>query len=97
MNAIYIPFLSYTFLLVASTLSEHIMAQSSFPASRALIYSATADFRHDSIPTAIQAMETQGPNYNIQFDQTEDMTWFTDDTLAQYDALVFLDNTGEGE
>ena len=73
------------------------MAQNSFPASHALIYSATADFRHDSIPTAIQAMKTQGPNYHVQFDQTEDMTWFTDDILAQYDALVFLDNTGEGE
>jgi hypothetical protein len=71
-------------------------AQGSFPASRALIYSATADFRHDSIPTAIEAMKTQGPTYNVQFDQTEDMMWFTDDRLAEYDALVFLDNTGEG-
>ncbi|GJE96229.1 class I glutamine amidotransferase-like protein [Phanerochaete sordida] len=74
---------------------EGIAAQSNFPASKALIYSATADFRHDSIPTAVQSMKTQGPSYNVQFDQTEDMTWFTDDTLATYDALVFLDNTGE--
>ena len=77
-------------------MGRRTFAQSSFPASKGLIYSATADFRHDSIPTAIQAMKTQGPTYNIQFDQTEDMTWFTDDRLAQYDVLVFLDNTGQG-
>ncbi|PSS05525.1 hypothetical protein PHLCEN_2v3807 [Hermanssonia centrifuga] len=63
--------------------------------ARALIYSATADFRHDSIPTAVQALKTNGPASNVQFDHTEDQTWFTDDRLAQYDAIVFLQNTGE--
>ncbi len=65
--------------------------------ARALIYSATADFRHDSIPTAVQALITNGPASNVQFDHTEDQTWFTDDRLAQYDAIVFLQNTGEGK
>lgn len=65
--------------------------------ARGLIYSATADFRHDSIPTAIQALKTQGASYNITFDQTEDQGWFTDEQLAQYDVIVFLQNTGEGE
>lgn len=65
--------------------------------ARILIYSATADFRHDSIPTAVDALVQLGPHSNIAFDHTEDKTWFTDDTLAQYDALLFLSNTGEGE
>ncbi|KAI0346591.1 class I glutamine amidotransferase-like protein [Trametopsis cervina] len=60
-----------------------------------LIYSATADFRHDSIPTAIEALKAQGPTYNIHFNNTEDASVFTDDGLAQYDVLVFLMNTGE--
>ena len=64
--------------------------------ARILIYSATADFRHDSIPTAVDALVQLGPHSNIAFDHTEDKT-FTDDTLAQYDALLFLSNTGEGE
>lgn len=75
---------------------EHALAQN-YPSSRALIYSATADFRHDSITTAIESLKAQGPSYNVRFDQTEDRSWFTDERLAQYDAVVFLSNTGQGE
>ncbi|THH30984.1 hypothetical protein EUX98_g3225 [Antrodiella citrinella] len=67
----------------------------SFLSPRALIFSATADFRHDSIPTAIQAITSNGSVYNIQFDNTEDQSWFQDGRINGYDALVFLDNTGE--
>lgn len=70
-------------------------AQQTTPPAKVLIFSATADFRHDSIPTAIQAMMTKGPSYNIQFDNTEDQTWFSSGKINQYDALVFLDNTGQ--
>ena len=70
--------------------------QTSVPA-HVLIYSATADFRHDSIPTAIEAMRAKGSSINVQFDNTEDKSQFTDSVLSQYDALLFLMNTGEGE
>ncbi|KAH9902588.1 class I glutamine amidotransferase-like protein [Cubamyces lactineus] len=63
--------------------------------ARVLIYSATRDFRHDSIPTAVDALVSHGPAANISFDHTEDQTWFTDDRLQQYDAILFLSNTGE--
>ncbi|KAF7799653.1 hypothetical protein EIP86_010893 [Pleurotus ostreatoroseus] len=87
--------LSLSFIL--SSMSS-VSAQQNILSSpaRGLIYSATADFRHDSIPTAIQALKTQGTTYNITFDQTEDKGRFTDDQLAQYDVIVFLQNTGEG-
>jgi hypothetical protein len=65
--------------------------------ARVLIYSATRDFRHDSIPTAIQAMRANQYLIYAEFDNTEDQTQFNDQVLAGYDALVFLDNTGEGE
>ncbi|KAJ3557587.1 hypothetical protein NM688_g1389 [Phlebia brevispora] len=88
------------FLFIMSVTSQDINALPG-PA-RALIYSATADFRHDSIPTAIQAMKTKGPFYNITFDQTEDQGWFTDEQLAQYDAInkmftahLVLDDAGQ--
>ena len=64
--------------------------------ARILIYSATRDFRHDSIPTAIQAMKANQSAINAEFDNTEDQTQFNDQVLAGYDALLFLDNTGEG-
>ncbi|RPD75088.1 class I glutamine amidotransferase-like protein [Lentinus tigrinus ALCF2SS1-7] len=63
--------------------------------ARILIYSATRDFRHDSIPTAVDALVQGGPSHQIAFDHTEDQTWFTDERLAQYDAVLFLSNTGE--
>jgi hypothetical protein len=65
--------------------------------ARILIYSATREFRHDSIPTAIQAIKANQSAINAVFDNTEDQTQFNDQILAQYDALVFLDNTGEGD
>ncbi|ETW82872.1 hypothetical protein HETIRDRAFT_416911 [Heterobasidion irregulare TC 32-1] len=63
--------------------------------ARGLIYSATADFRHDSIPTARDALIAQGTNLSVVFDATEDKGWFTDARLADYDVLLFLMNTGE--
>ena len=92
--------LSSTFGLLLSFslfLSTRPTAAQQTNVARILIYSATADFRHDSIPTAVAALVQIGPRSNIAFDHTEDKTWFTDSTLAQYDALLFLSNTGEGE
>ncbi|KAJ3876060.1 class I glutamine amidotransferase-like protein [Lentinula edodes] len=73
-----------------------LFAPSAFATNaKVLIYSATEDFRHDSIPTAIQALQSKGPSFDIQFETTEDKAQFTDQYLARYDALLFLDNTGE--
>ncbi|EGN99081.1 hypothetical protein SERLA73DRAFT_181885 [Serpula lacrymans var. lacrymans S7.3] len=63
--------------------------------ARILIYSATKGFRHDSIPTAIQALKMKGSSINVVFDNTEDETQFNGQVLAQYDALLFLDTTGQ--
>ncbi|KAL0954650.1 hypothetical protein HGRIS_003602 [Hohenbuehelia grisea] len=78
-----------TVFLVASC----AMAQSN--QAHVLIYSATRGFRHDSIPTATQALKNAGSSINVKFDSTEDHSQFTDANLAQYDALLFLMNTGE--
>ena len=60
-----------------------------------LIYSATKEFRHDSIPTAIEALKSRSASYNITFDNTEDFTWFREGRLQKYNAIVFLSTTGE--
>ncbi|GBE88536.1 ThuA-like domain-containing protein [Sparassis latifolia] len=65
------------------------------PTARILIYSATRGYRHDSIPMSIEILNVKGPSINVQFDATEDETWFTDDRLKEYDALLFLNNSGE--
>ncbi|KAF5367124.1 hypothetical protein D9758_003999 [Tetrapyrgos nigripes] len=76
------------------SLALPLLAQKTIPA-RILIYSATREFRHDSIPTAIQALQSKASSINVTFDDTEDQNQFADDILAGYDALLFLDNTGE--
>lgn len=84
-------------LLVTGLFWTVALAQQQLSATaHALIFSATAEFRHDSIPTAIQTMTSNGSQYNILFDNTEDQTWFKDGRINDYDVLIFLDNTGEG-
>ncbi|KIO34295.1 hypothetical protein M407DRAFT_240629 [Tulasnella calospora MUT 4182] len=58
--------------------------------AKVLIFSATNGYRHESIPDAISALTTAGPSHNIEFDQTEDSTAFTDANLTTYDAILFL-------
>jgi hypothetical protein len=62
---------------------------------KVLIYSATAQFRHDSIPTAIEALMKAGAETGLSFDPTEDHTRFSANALSQYDAILFLSTTGE--
>ncbi|KAF8072032.1 class I glutamine amidotransferase-like protein [Lyophyllum atratum] len=71
------------------------MAQQQSVPARILIYSATAGFRHDSIPTAIAALKAREASINVEFDATEDKAQFTDSILAGFDAVLFLSTTGE--
>ncbi|KZO91576.1 class I glutamine amidotransferase-like protein [Calocera viscosa TUFC12733] len=62
---------------------------------RVLVYSATAGYRHESIPVAIDSFKRLGPQYGIEFDFTEDKTWFNETGLAVYDCILFLSNSDE--
>ncbi|KAI5454176.1 hypothetical protein NCC49_004241 [Naganishia albida] len=64
-------------------------------APRVLVYTATEGYRHDSIPTAIEVLGQQGPNYNVSFDFTEDRSRFTQDNLANYDGIMFVSTSEE--
>ncbi|RJK94774.1 ThuA domain-containing protein [Vallicoccus soli] len=61
----------------------------------ALVFSKTAGFRHDSIPTGIAAIEALGEEHGFSVDATEDAAAFTDANLAQYDVVVWLSTTGD--
>ncbi|KAJ7039576.1 trehalose utilization-domain-containing protein [Mycena alexandri] len=63
--------------------------------ARVLVYTATLGFRHDSIPTAVEALNNQTATINVAFDHTEDQTQFNDQNLAKYDAIMFVSTTGE--
>ncbi len=65
------------------------------PTPRILLFSHTAAFRHQSIPSAKLAITTLGGTHGFRVDTTEDVRYLTEDSLRQYAAVVFLSTTGE--
>ncbi|KAG8831963.1 hypothetical protein FRC17_002287 [Serendipita sp. 399] len=62
---------------------------------KVLIYSATAAYRHESIPSAVAALQSLGARHDISFEHSEDRSKFEDEYLKQFDALLFLSNSEE--
>jgi type 1 glutamine amidotransferase len=62
---------------------------------RALVFSKTAAFRHDSIPAGVEAIRQLGARNHFAVDATEDAAAFTDANLARYDVVVWLSTTGD--
>ncbi|MFB4285974.1 ThuA domain-containing protein, partial [Nonomuraea sp. MTCD27] len=65
------------------------------PAYQVLVFSKTAGFRHDSIPAGLQAIRDLGAAGGFTVTATEDATAFTSANLAGYEAVVFLNTTGD--
>lgn len=65
------------------------------PDSRILVFSKTTGFRHSSIPVGVNALKKLGEANAIRVDATEDASYFNDDSLRNYDAVVFLNTTGD--
>nr|WP_258020903.1 ThuA domain-containing protein [Streptomyces anatolicus] len=62
---------------------------------RVLVFSKTAGFRHDSIPTGIATVRELGAESGFTVDATEDAGAFTAKNLRRYDAVVWLSTTGD--
>jgi type 1 glutamine amidotransferase len=60
-----------------------------------LVFSKTAGFRHDAIATGIQTIRDLGAANSFTVTATEDAAAFTTANLAQYEAVVFLNTTGD--
>ncbi len=80
-------------ITVTATMIPAVPAQAA--AFKVLVFSKTAGFRHDSIPTGIQAIRDLGTANDFAVDATEDSNAFTTANLAQYKAVVFLSTTGD--
>jgi glucose/arabinose dehydrogenase/PKD repeat protein len=61
----------------------------------ALVFSRTAGFRHDSIPTGIETITQLGAANDFTVTATEDASVFSDEGLAGYEVVVFLSTTGD--
>src|SRR5690625_2765687 len=64
------------------------------PEFSVLVFSKTAGFRHGSIPAGIKMIEDLGEDNNFSVDVTENGDDFTEENLANYDAVVWLSTTG---
>ncbi len=74
---------------------NHDDPSASAAAKQVLVFSRTAGFRHTSIPNGIAAITELGAQNDFGVTATEDPTMFSDATLTQFDAVVFLNTTGD--
>ncbi|MEO3925110.1 ThuA domain-containing protein [Micromonosporaceae bacterium B7E4] len=65
------------------------------PLTRVLVFSKTAGFRHSSIAPGIAAIRQLGTANGFTVTATEDAAVFSTGNLGQYQAVVFLNTTGD--
>jgi type 1 glutamine amidotransferase len=80
--------------MVAASLGIPTAAQADTPYD-VLVFSRTAGFRHDSIAAGVQAVRELGAANGFSVTATEDPAVFTAAGLANYEATVFLNTTGD--
>src|SRR5207302_6919264 len=85
----------FLFLMCAFALCGAAPFPAGAAAFKALIFSATAGFRHPSITNGIQTIQMLAGTNNFTVDTTEDATRFNDANLAQYKVVIFLNTTGD--
>ena len=68
-------------------------AQAAMP--RVLVFSKTTGWRHDSIPTAVAAVQKLAMAESLYSHATEDASVFTPENLKSYRAVIFVNTTGD--
>lgn len=62
---------------------------------RVLVFSKTTGFRHGSIEAGQKALMELGKQHGFEVDTTENATLFDEENLKRYQAVVFLNTTGD--
>ncbi len=75
----------------SSALASHV----TLGGARVLVFSKTAGFRHDSIPAGLAALEQLAQQHQFTLVATEDAAQFSDENLRQFNAIIFLNTTGD--
>ena len=63
-------------------------------AKRILVFAKTKGWHHTSIPAGIAAIQKLGRENGFRVDTTTNSAWFVEDSLKNYQAVVFLSTTG---
>ena len=61
--------------------------------NRVLVFIKTAGFYHTSIPSGVAAIQKLAAENNFIADTTRDASYFTQDSLQHYNAVIFLSTT----
>jgi len=61
--------------------------------ARVLVFSKTSGYRHSSITVGKAAIMELGKQNNFEVDTTENASYFTEDSLKKYSAVIFLNTT----
>ena len=62
---------------------------------KVLVFSKTDEFRHESIPAGIEAITRLGKKHRFNVEASEDSSLFNQQKLAEFQAVVFLNTTGD--
>jgi type 1 glutamine amidotransferase len=81
--------------LVATAIGSGPPASAADAPYDVLVFSKTAGFRHDSIPQGIAMIRELGGANSFTVTATEDANAFNTTNLAQFEAVVFLNTTGD--
>ncbi|MBK7938111.1 MAG: ThuA domain-containing protein [Lewinellaceae bacterium] len=85
----------FLFLLFAfATIFPNCSRHDDIP-SRVLVFSKTEGYRHECIPVAIAALRKLCRDNGIAMDTTEDGADFNEKNLRRYNAVIFLNTTGD--
>ncbi|MBX2815345.1 MAG: ThuA domain-containing protein, partial [Saprospiraceae bacterium] len=60
-----------------------------------LVFSKTEGFRHESIKDGLDMMGKLAEEHGFSFEATEDADIFIEHSLKAFDAIVFLNTTGD--
>ncbi|MET9358252.1 ThuA domain-containing protein [Streptomyces sp. NPDC006617] len=89
------PALAAAGALLLPTAPAHAAAPEAAAAFEVLVFSKTVGFRHDSIAAGTSALRSLGQQHNFSVTATEDASAFSPAALAPYEAVVFLNTTGD--
>lgn len=83
------------FLIFAGCVSEESSAgqAETEPEFSVLVFSKTTGWRHDSIEEGIEAVQKLGEKHYFSVTATENSEYFTDENLANYAVVLFLNTT----
>lgn len=81
---------------LALAVAVALHAQSATAAEdRLLLFTKTLGYRHDSMPSAIEAIRSVAARHGVAVEHSEDAAVFSGEKLATYRAVAFVNTSGE--